>query len=79
MKVFRVELMVLDFEGMGEDGIRWELENVKYAYPSILSIESREIGEWDDGHPLNKRDLWKKEMQRLFGEGHDETNLRNFK
>src|SRR5690606_24415599 len=26
----------------------------------------REIGAWDDSHPLNKQDTWKKEFNRLF-------------
>jgi hypothetical protein len=72
MKVYKVELVVLDHENAGEDGIKYLLNNVKYLYPSVMSIESREIGEWDDDHPLNKHDLWMEEMQRLFGECHDE-------
>lgn len=67
MKVYKVELMVLDHENVGEDGVKYFMENEKYLSPNVMSIESREIGEWDDDHPLNKHNLWKQEMGRLFG------------
>jgi hypothetical protein len=52
-KAYKVEILVLDPENCrNEDDVKYFLENVKYLYPKVKSIQSREI-EWDDDHPLN--------------------------
>lgn len=72
MKVYKLEVMVIDFDELGEDGIKIEFENARYAnrcmYPRIKKIESRDIGEWDDEHPLNDRVACQAEYERLFAE-----------
>ncbi len=59
MKVYRVELMILDFDGLGEDGISETIECTRYPNhcmsPKVVKTESRDIGEWSDDHPLNNR------------------------
>ena len=67
MKAYKVEVLVLDNEQLGEDSIKYLLENVKWVYPKIMSIQSKEIGEWDDDHPLNKKDEAEQYYQELFG------------
>ena len=68
MKAYKVELLVLDHNDMGEEQIEFLLENVKYLYPSVMSIESREIGEFYDDHPLNKMDTYKQAYKELFND-----------
>ena len=70
MKVYKVELMVLDFDGIGAEGIKDEIENTKYGNrcisPEVKGCEERDIGEWDDDHPFNHRDKSDAEYRRLF-------------
>jgi hypothetical protein len=62
--------MVLDFDGIGAEGIKYEIENTKYANrcisPEVKGCEERDIGEWSDDHPLNHRDKSDAEYNRLF-------------
>lgn len=71
MKVYKVEIMIIDFDGLGADGIVSEIENTRYAndciYPKVKSIVEKDIGEWDDNHPLNSRKTCDAEYARLFG------------
>jgi FKBP-type peptidyl-prolyl cis-trans isomerase 2 len=53
MKVYKFEVMVLDFEDMGEEEIKHLLENNRFLHAHAMSAKSKEI-EWDDDHPLNK-------------------------
>ena len=34
--------------------------------PSVMAIEGRDIGEWDDSHPLNNSNTSDAEYARLF-------------
>ena len=71
MKVFKVEIQVIDFDEIGEEGVRSAIENTKYPNycinPQIRSIESRDI-EWTDDHPLNRVDTEKEAYRKLFEE-----------
>lgn len=71
MRAYKVELLILDFDELGPEGISDTIENSRYPNdcigPSVMEIESRDIGEWSDDNPLNRRDLAKAEYQRLFG------------
>lgn len=70
MKVYKVELLILDFDNLGEAQIVHELENANFPNdcisPSVESIECREIGPWRDDHPLNLLSRRKDEYERLF-------------
>ncbi len=70
MDVFKVELLVIDTDGLGEEGMKVEIENVRYPNhclsPRVMNVEGREI-EWTDAHPLNQRDTQEAEYNRLFG------------
>ena len=76
MKAFKVEILVLDFEHMPEGDIVYFIESIKHLYPKVTSIQSKEIGEWDDDHPLNRKDtakqtyddLWKNDFRTLCSE-----------
>ena len=63
------------------DGIKQEIEDAQYGNhcisPEVKACEMRDIGEWDDSHPLNHCDTSDAEYRRLFhpnGRGQDETH-----
>lgn len=70
MKVFKVELMVLDFYGIGAKAIKGELENANFGndciHPTVKSCEGRDIGNWINEHPLNNSKTRDAEYHRLF-------------
>lgn len=57
MKIHRVVLFVIDFDGLGAEGVRAEVARVRYpndcVSPKVMSVETWDIGEWHDDHPLN--------------------------
>lgn len=65
-KVYKIVLCVIDHENMAEETVHYELENTKYVDSQIIRSESREIEEWDDDHPLNKKVTFLQEFERLF-------------
>ena len=69
MNVYKIEIMVIDHDGVGEDGVITEIENANYGNdcisPQVKSIETRTV-EWRDDHPLNLRATADEEYRRLF-------------
>ena len=69
MKAYRVELMIIDVNEVG-DRIKYFIEHADYSndciQPLVVNIESQDIGEWIDDHPLNKKITHQDEYQRLF-------------
>lgn len=70
MKAYQVVLLVVDHDELGADEMRKTIENVRYPNhcisPQVVVIEERDIGEWNDDHPLNKRSTADAEYNRLF-------------
>lgn len=70
MKAYKLTILVVDLEEIGEENVKSAIENARYPNrciaPDVMEIESSEIGEWDDDHPLNKRNTNKAEFERLF-------------
>ena len=70
MKAYKVEILIIDFDGLGVEGIKDEIENVNYPNdclnPAVKGIKEVDIGEWDDYHPLNNPDTCQAEYKRLF-------------
>jgi hypothetical protein len=60
MKVYKIEVMVIDHDDVGSPGILNMLEDARYPNdaitPKVISAQMKDIGEWTDEHPLNKRD-----------------------
>lgn len=58
MKAHIVTVVIIDFNGLGSDGIRTELEAARFAndciYPHVESIQTFNVGDWEDDHPLNQ-------------------------
>ncbi len=82
MKVHRLEIMVVDFDELGANEVVAELEGTRFAndciHPRVKSIETRDIGEWHDDHPLNSGATSKAEFKRLFApdQQNDLTKMR---
>ena len=72
MNIYKIELMVVDFDGLGADAVKETIECQKYPNyciaPSVQSIEAREV-DWSDEHPLNKLDTSASAFKALFSEG----------
>jgi hypothetical protein len=70
MKAHKVTLLIIDHDKLGADGVKIELEGANYANdciaPYVKDIETVEIGEWSDNHPLNKVETAAAEYHRLF-------------
>ena len=70
MKAYKVELLIIDHDEVGLDGIKEVIENTKYPNycisPDVKNIVSADIGEWDDEHPLNKYETADAEYNKLF-------------
>ena len=70
MNLYKIEVMVLDLDQIGEQGIKDVIENTRYSNhcisPKVKKIEVRDIGEWHDEHPINQSDKADAEYQRLF-------------
>jgi hypothetical protein len=66
VKAYKLELLVLDFENYGEEELKMLAMNARGLDPTVISIEGRDIGEWTDNHPLNKRSTADAEFKRLF-------------
>jgi hypothetical protein len=71
MKALKVELLILDFDGVGPEGARTTLEHTRFPndciLPRVLNVEERDIGEWSDDHPLNHGSTQAAEVARIFG------------
>lgn len=71
MKAYKVEVLIIDFDEVGMPGIAQVLENGNYPNrcisPMVMSTQMRDIGEWTDEHPLNKRSTKLAAYQELFG------------
>lgn len=70
-KVFKIELMVIDFDGIGAESIKGVLENTRYPnrciYTSVQGMEHRTV-EWSDDHPLNMRSTKDQAYKDMFSE-----------
>ena len=66
MKAHKVELLVLEHDYM-EPLSKSNFEcSSGYYNPTVMSIQSAEIGEWYDEHPLNYDTTREKYFYKLF-------------
>lgn len=70
MQVHKLEMLVVDHDGIGDREIVAVLENQKFPNwcisPKVMKIETEEV-EWSDDHPLNKKAEQAVAFQALFG------------
>jgi hypothetical protein len=72
MKAYKVELLILDHDNIGVCEETF-CEDFEYLFPKVMSIHSKDIGEWDDDHPLNQRDQCRQFYEKLFKENNEST------
>lgn len=66
-KIYKISAYIVDVNGdYGEDYICWLLESYSDLTAKHLKIESADIGEWDDDHPLNYRNSDISECEKYF-------------
>lgn len=69
MKVYKLEVIVIDHDDVGDE-MKDILENQKYPNwclsPHVIKMESIDIGEWDDDHPLNNKRLFSSYIRNIF-------------
>lgn len=69
MKSYKVTLLINDHDEVGDE-IKNIIEDQKYPNyciaPYVMDIQSVDIGEWSDDHPLNKHSTMKEEFNKLF-------------
>lgn len=69
VRVYRMDVLVVDHDRLGPDGARQGLENARFPNdcmsPEVIALEEREV-EWSDDHPLNQRDGWRAAADALF-------------
>lgn len=72
MRVYQLTIRVIDHDDVGAEGIKSVIENARYPNrcirPEVASVLVRDIGEWSDDHPLNRRSTAEAEWGRLFSE-----------
>jgi hypothetical protein len=70
MKAYKVELLIIDIDEVGEADIEYLLKSARYPNrcinPIVMDIKGKDIGEWDDNHPLNIHKTMKTEYDKLF-------------
>ena len=68
-KVYRVELLIVDHDGIGAAGIQEVIEATHYPNrcisPDVMRFDEREI-EWSDDHPLNSIHTMREAFEALF-------------
>lgn len=70
VQVHKVTLYVIDFDHLGAAEVSRTLEQTRYTNrciePAVLEVETKDIGEWSDSHPLNYKATNRQELARLF-------------
>lgn len=56
VKLHRLEVYVIDHERVGAEGVKSMIEDSRWIHPRVASLDTVEIGEWQDDHPCNKKD-----------------------
>lgn len=63
---YKVVLLVIDHENMGEMAVRETLETNRHVSPHVMGIECQHV-DWNDDHPLNKKGTQEEAFRRMFG------------
>lgn len=70
MKAHRLELLIIDFDEVGAEDIKTIIENAHYPNrciaPEVLGIQTVDIGDFHDDHPLNNRDTQAEALAEFF-------------
>jgi len=66
MKAYKIEVLVIDFEDLGEEDAKYQLGNMRHLDVKVVDSKKVDIGEWDDDHPLNKTKGWEEYYKGLL-------------
>lgn len=70
-KAYKLEVLIVDHDELGAEEIAKVIEEQKYPnwciYPYVIRSHEKDIGEWDDDHPLNQGCMLE-EFDRVFGD-----------
>lgn len=71
MKVYKATVIVVDAgDELNDSEVKLVIENTRYPNrcmsPHVIAVESVELGPWDDDLPINGRDTFDSEVERLF-------------
>lgn len=55
MKIHRLEVYVIDFNGLGAESVKSALENHQGISVQAEAIDTVDIGDWHGNHPLNQQ------------------------
>lgn len=68
--VYKIELLIVDHDGVGLDGIKAMIEEAHYPNhsigPRVMGWHGTHV-DWSDNHPLNGRDTMLESYRYLFG------------
>ncbi len=77
MKAYKIEVLVIDTDEIGKESIVEYMETVKYPNycmgVKVMDVTEKEIGEFDDDHPLNKKATMLATYQELFNSKNEVT------
>ena len=69
VKVIKLEVMVIDLDGIGVEEVKEALENARYPNrcisPNVMGVKYCHV-DWSDDHPLNKNDTHVEAYEILF-------------
>jgi hypothetical protein len=70
MKAYKIEILVIDFDEVGELNTVEFIKDARYPNhcisPIVMSTKAADIGDWHDDHPLNKKDTMELEYRKIF-------------
>jgi hypothetical protein len=68
-QVHKLEILIIDHDGLGADEVQSVLEETHYPNrcirPHVLKIQTRQV-EWSDEHPLNNVNTFDAAQEELF-------------
>jgi hypothetical protein len=67
MNIYKLEVYVFDYEGVGLENIISNIEGRRYLYALVKASESADIGHWSDDHILNKTGTPVEVFRSYFG------------
>ena len=68
MKLIKLEVYVLDFDGYGIGDAQIAIEQDCDMHARVVDSAEVDIGEWDDSHPLNKTSATADQFRAYFQE-----------
>jgi len=72
MNAYKIEIFVIDYDEIGKEQIKEYINEADFPNHcldlKVKNMVEKDIGEWHDDHPLNKKAICETEYKRLFGE-----------